>query len=108
MDRHKIWQIVRNNLDSMEREAPEGYAAAVDIFIVGRAEPVQLNRVETSRDPEFPWVFMTQEVPSAKADPGDTVILAPEQNIERIEIRFVRSDETRPVGFSYGTLDQED
>jgi uncharacterized protein (UPF0548 family) len=50
---------------------------------------------------------MTQEVPSAKAEPGDSVIL-PEQYIERIEIRFVRSDEARRFGFTYGTLDEQD
>jgi hypothetical protein len=39
---------------------------------------------------------------------GDSVILVPEQYIERIEIRFVRSDDTRTVGFTYGTLDEQD
>jgi hypothetical protein len=107
MDRHKIWRIVRNNLMDMERESPEGFTAVVDVFIVGRVEPVRLNRVETSTEPELPWVFMTQEVPSAKAEPGDSVILVPEQYIERIEIRFVRSDETRTVGFTYGTFDEQ-
>jgi hypothetical protein len=66
----KVWRIVRNNLATMERESPDGSTPVVDVFIVGRAEPVRLNRVETSREPEFPWVFMTQEVPSAKAEPA--------------------------------------
>lgn len=61
---------------------------------------MRLNRVETSKEPDFPWVFLPQEVPSAKAEPGDSVILAPEHYMERIEIRFVRSDEARGVGFS--------
>jgi hypothetical protein len=57
MDRYKVWRIVRNNLATMERESPEGYTPVVDVFIVGRAEPVRLNRVEMSREPEFPWVL---------------------------------------------------
>lgn len=80
----------------------------MEVFIVGRSGPVRLNRVETSKESDFGWVFMTQEVPSEKAEPGDIAILAPEQYIERIEIRFVRSDEARAVGFSYGTLDRDD
>jgi hypothetical protein len=108
MDRHKIWRIVRNNLETMKREAPEGHVAVVEVFIVGRTKPIRLNRVETSKEPEFAWVFLSDEVDSPKAHPDDQLILVPEHHIERVEIRFVRSEETRAVGFSFGTLDGED
>jgi hypothetical protein len=108
MDRHKIWRIVANNLRALDNAAPNGYVAVVDVFIVGRSKPVRLSRVETDRDPDFPWVFIADEVGSPTAEPDDHFILVPEQYIERIELRFVRPEERRAIGFSYGTIDDRE
>jgi hypothetical protein len=56
----------------------------VEVFIVGRAQPVRLNRVETSKDPDFAWVFLSDEVETPAAHPHDQVILVPEHYIERV------------------------
>ena len=92
----------------MKREAPEGHGAAIDVFIVGRPEPVRLSRVETSKDPSFGWVFLADEVDSPTAEPDDRLLFVPEHYIERIEVHFVRSAESRVVGFSYGTIETKE
>ncbi len=60
MDRHRIWRIVRNNLESLQQFAPEAHAPVVDVYVVGRSEPVRLNQVHTSQDPEFPWTLLSE------------------------------------------------
>jgi len=109
MDRHKIWRIVRSNLEGLKEAAPEGYAPVVDVFLAGRPEPVRLGGVETSREPDFPWTLFSTEPAGddAAASPDDCLVFAPEHYIERIELRFVRSED-RPLGFSHRTFDDEE
>jgi hypothetical protein len=102
MDRHKIWRIVRSNLESLKQVAPEGYAPVVDVYIVGRLEPVRLNEVHTSREPDFPWTLLSE---GEAGDDGalskdDRSVFVPEGHIARIEISFVTS-EGRPIGFAH-------
>jgi hypothetical protein len=105
MDRHKIWRIVRSNLESLKGVAPKGYAPVVDVYLVGRAEPIRLNLVQTSREPEFPWTLLSEgEVVDEVLSKDDRTVFVPEGYIQRIEISFVRSEE-RPVGFSHRDLD---
>lgn len=105
MDRHKIWRIVGNHYRALEEAAPEGYTAVADIFLVGRTNHVRLAFVET--DPTFPWVLLRPERKDANVA-QDVRILVPEQYIERIEIRLIRSDgQQQGTGFAYGTLDDD-
>jgi hypothetical protein len=71
MDRHKIWRIVRNNHAELSEGAPDGYRAVVDVLVVGRPGPIRLDVVQTTRDPDFPWVFLVPESPDPDL-PGPT------------------------------------
>jgi hypothetical protein len=73
--------------------------------------PIRLDVVQTTRDPDFPWVFLVPESPDPDL-PGPTRrILVPEQYVERIEIYLERvthhvvAAERRPLGFSYEVID---
>jgi hypothetical protein len=113
VDRHKIWRITKNNLQIVQDDAPDGYRAVVDVYLLGQTRPVRLDVVETTRDPEFPWVLLVPEQdPSLPVPMGR--ILVPEQHIERIEITLVAAPEDElelsqrsGIGFSYeaGALD---
>jgi hypothetical protein len=63
MDRHKVWRIVRNNHAELSEGAPDGYRAVVDVFVVGRPGPIRLDVIQTTRDPNFPWVSWYQKAP---------------------------------------------
>jgi hypothetical protein len=102
MDRHKIWRIVRSNLESLKQVAPAGYTPVIDVYIAGRLEPVRLNEVHTSREPEFPWTLLSE---GEAGDEGalskdDRTVFVPEGHIARIEISFVTSED-RPTGFAH-------
>jgi hypothetical protein len=83
----------------------------VDVYLLGQTRPVRLGVVETTRDPEFPWVLLVPEQDPSLPGPMGR-ILVPEQHIERIEITLVAAPEDEPelsqrIGFSYeaGALD---
>jgi hypothetical protein len=106
MDNHKIWRIVANNRREMEEAAPEGYRPVVDVFLLGRPEPLRLNYVETTRDPSFGWAYLIPEVLKREAQIDERRILVPEHHIERIELHLIPVEGQRQeTGFSYGTLD---
>jgi hypothetical protein len=50
MDRHRIWRLVQSNVQSLRDEAPAGYQPIVEVFLVGRAEPVCVGQAQTRRD----------------------------------------------------------
>jgi hypothetical protein len=108
VDRHKIWRIVHNNHLELKETAPDGYRAVVDVYLLGRTEPVRLDAVQTTRDPDFPWVFL---VPESDATTSEPRILVPEHHIQRIEVALIAEppDETereRPrLGFVYQVID---
>ena len=105
-DRHKIWRIVANNCRSLKQAAPDGYEPAVEVFLVGRPDPVQSGEVQTTRDPSFPWTLLIAETGGGDSPPlpNERLVFAPEQYVERIENHLVRSGE-RPIGFSHRMLD---
>lgn len=105
MDRDKIWRVVRNNYQSLEQAAPEGLAPLIEVSVAGRAEPIRLAEVHTSRDPDDPWVLLiavTKPVPTAS--PDECLVFVPEHYIERVELRFERA-EGRNVGFAHRVLE---
>ena len=105
MDSHKIWRLVRNQLELLRESAPDGYAPVVDVYLSGRPEPMRLSHVETARDESFPWVFLAAETRPAEAEtsPDEHLVFVPEDHIERIEVRFERSEREGGV-FSLGYL----
>ena len=68
----------------MHENAPDGYAPVVEVFLVGREEPLRLNQVQTRRD-DFSWVFLiadTSEVAEYYV-PDDRLVLVHESLISR-------------------------
>ena len=104
-DRHRIWNLVGNNFTSLSENAPQGYRPLVEVFLVGRAEPIRLAQVQTTRNPAFPWILLVAESDGSDLPaPDEALVFVLDQYVERIEIRFVRSD-GRSVGFSHQVLD---
>lgn len=105
-DRRKIWRIVANNYRQLKEKPPDGYVPVVEVFLVGHPEPVRLAEAHTTRDPSFPWTLLVAEtdgdgrVPS----PSDLLVFAPEECVQRIQIRFVPSGGRR-VGFGHQVSD---
>lgn len=105
-DHHKIWRLVGNNYRGLEEGAPDGYEPVVEVFLVGRGDPVRLTQVHTTRDPDFPWTLLVSATGDNDAlSPEDYVVFAPEEYVQRIEIRLVRS-EGRGIGFSHRELEE--
>jgi hypothetical protein len=102
IDRHKIWRIVRNNHQALEEHAPDGYNAVVEVTVAGRAEPVVLGEVHTSRDPLFPWILLAAEA-EAEASPDAHLVFVTEPYIQRVEIKYKRST-GRTLGFAHREL----
>ncbi len=102
-DAHKIWRIVRSNLESLKQAAPEGYAPVVDVFLVGRAEPVRLGEVHTTRDPGFAWTLLVTETTDVL---DEHLVFAPSQYVERVEIHLVPSESVADT-FPIEWLDEE-
>jgi hypothetical protein len=88
-DAHKIWRIVRNNLESLKQAAPEGYAPVVDVYLVGRSEPVRLGEVHTTRDPAFQWTLLVTETDNILEE---RLVFAPSQYVERVEVPLMPSE----------------
>jgi hypothetical protein len=106
VDRHKLWRIVANNVRTMNEDAPEGYEATVEVFLVDRPNPVPLAQVQTHRSPEFPWTLLigTDRI---EGEWPTHLVFAPEQYVERVEVRLVRS-EGPSIGFRHRVLEDAD
>jgi hypothetical protein len=90
----------------MEEEAPDGYVARVLVHLHGSPEPFQPSRVETSQDD--PWVVFHLLVHPDEdpADPGDRIVHAHESTIARIEVTYVSTAVSLPIGFGVRQLDE--
>jgi hypothetical protein len=98
---------VRASYVQVREELPEGLAPVIEVYLLGRPEPIRLTEVQTSRTPEFPWaLFVPEPADAEKPSQGDTLIFAPEHHVERVEIRVeMRSVEHR-IGFALREFDQ--
>jgi hypothetical protein len=108
VDRHVQWRLVANNVRSLRDKAPDGYEVVVEVYLAGRAEPVVLDYVETSRQSDNPWTFLQSANSGDRENPmpADYWVFVHENHIERIEIRFVRSDSSPASTFGFGTYDE--
>jgi hypothetical protein len=108
VDRHVQWRLVANNVRALREKAPDGYEVVVEVYLAGRAEPVILDHVETSRNADNPWTFLESAAPGAheKPLPGDFWVFVHENHIERIEIRFARTDSSPAATFGFGQYDE--
>jgi hypothetical protein len=81
----------------LHEQRPEGYALIVEVYVLGREDPIQLGVVETSRANDRPWTWL-QAAGSARASAnvserrphadGEWIFL-PEQHIVRVQLRYV-------------------
>jgi hypothetical protein len=90
----------------MRADSPEGYEPVVEVFLVGRPEPVRLGGVATYRDPAFPWTVLVSDSDDATTgvSPDERVLFVDDGRVERIEISLELSDRPR-TGFSYEVRD---
>jgi hypothetical protein len=107
MDRHVLWRTVARNYDQLLKEAPEGFEPITEVYLSGRADPLEVGQVQSRRDPEFPWVFFVLNNRDRAVDldtphPKDMLVWAHEGTILRVEIRYVRAS-AQPLGFKYMT-----
>lgn len=51
-DRHKLWRLVEYDYAQLIKKAPEGYEPVVEVYLLGRAEPVEIGFVETRDSPD--------------------------------------------------------
>jgi hypothetical protein len=103
--------LVRSNVESLREEAPDGYRPVVDVFLLGRPEPVRVGQAQTRRD-DFPWTLLIAEINAGGDEPlspDDSMIFVQEHHIERIELRFVPIEpRALDVGFTHRVIDEGD
>ncbi|MGA9762398.1 MAG: hypothetical protein WBQ14_08250 [Gaiellaceae bacterium] len=106
MDRHKLWRIVGNNYGVLEGSAPKGHTPVVEVFLRDRTKPVRIGLVQTDPDPEFPWTLFVVDRGGEGGDPSpkEHLVLVREQDVERVELLYERSD-GQPIGFTYKEFD---
>ena len=114
MDRHKLWRRVRYDWEQVGKVAPPGHEVVVEVFLVGRPEPIELGYVETRRGDDDPWVRfessagIPEDAPDAKAKLTDFWVHVHESYIERVEVRFRRIEKQRAAfGFEHREVDPE-
>jgi hypothetical protein len=100
----RIWSQVAATRDAMAADAPDGYVARVLVYLHGSPEPFQPSRVETSQDD--PWVafHLLVHADEEPADPGDRVVHAHESTIARVEVAYVSTAGSLPIGFGVREL----
>jgi hypothetical protein len=105
--RHALWRIVERKHSALQEIAPDGYTAAAEVFLVGRAEPIEIRFVETNSQDDDPWIWL-EAVSSGRektgdhgenAAVGDFYVLVNESSVARVEFRFKRGDR-RSIGFA--------
>ena len=103
-DRHDLWRFVTKNLEAMKTTAPEGYEPIPEVYIAGRDDPIIVGRVETRRDPDWPWVFVLSGERGDDIDEAHRqhkALFVREDLILRVEIAFRPLGGKKPIGFSY-------
>ena len=113
MDRHTLWRRVAADYEQLKARAPDGHEPIVEVFLVGRDEPVEVGIVETRRGDDDSWVrfeAINRSVEGAGGadrplDPDDRWVHVYEGFIQRVEISF-RGVGARSLGFSH-TLNED-
>lgn len=75
-DRHKLWRRVQHDYEQIKPLAPDGYEPYIQVFLIGRAQPLEPDFVETSRGDDEPWVrfqVLGADLGEEKADPQSLV-----------------------------------
>jgi hypothetical protein len=105
-DRHRLWRIVQRNHAELEKAAPEGCEAVVEVHIAGRADTLVVSRVETSRDPDYPWTMLHcfAEPDVERLGEHDYFVFVLPDYIQSIELRFRKKGEKQAIGFSQGEM----
>jgi hypothetical protein len=109
-DRHKLWRKVAYDYEQIKKSAPAGYEPTVEVFLVGRVEPVELGFVETRRGDDEPWLRFESskgliDEPEPKVRPNDYWVHVHENYVERVEVRLRPAGEERAFGFGHRAVD---
>jgi hypothetical protein len=104
VDRHGVWRRLRWKLATLEQRAPSGWGVKIEVYLIGREDPIQLGTVDTSRakDEPFTWIQAAGSV-LASSDPDSRMphpegewILVADAHVSRIEVRYVPEIEAPP------------
>lgn len=114
MDRGRLWRRVTSDREELQKLAPDGFEAVVEVFLVGREEPVVPVYVESSSSTEYPWVRMQARAaagepgePGERRGPEEYLVHVHESFVARVEIRFVRKG-AKTLGFGAREVDEPD
>jgi hypothetical protein len=104
VDRQQLWRIAAANRARWQNAAPERHEAVIEVTVAGKP-PFIVGRVETSRRPEDPWVFLYafSTTDFERQTPEDHMLITQEHNILAVEIRYRRT-EAKPIGFTHGEI----
>ena len=104
MDRHKLWRIVARNREDWQKAGPDDHEAVVEVTLVGR-EPFVVGRVETSRDPNDPWIFLYSYSAAGFEHQmsSDSMVITREEHILSVEIKYRRAGKEPMIGFVHST-----
>lgn len=106
MDQHTLWREIAYDYEQLKARAPADYEPTVEVFLVGRQGPVEIGYVETSSDDDNPWIRLqgvergASEQSDGSLGPKDYWVHVHERFVERVEIRFRRTD-AGPISFAH-------
>jgi hypothetical protein len=111
VDRHKLWRRVSDEYEALKQVAPAGFEPSVLVFLVARAEPIEVGSVRTRNGADDPWVqleALNRERPpgSADAHPKDCWVHVRENYIDRVELHFLPTG-TNSTGFRHEVMDDD-
>jgi hypothetical protein len=94
MDRQKLWRRVSDDYEALKKAAPSGFEPSVLVFLVARAEPIEVGYVRTRTGSDDQWVHLealNRERPpgSSDAHPKDCWVHVRENYIDRVELHFL-------------------
>jgi hypothetical protein len=103
-----VWERASFDRELLVPLAPDGYEAVVEVFLHGRPEPIVPSLVENRKDG---WL----RIPSTEhGDDGSekwhhshSLIHAHESAVARVEVVFRKQRPSGPIGFRFGTADEE-
>ena len=106
MDSHWIWRIVKDNYESMHKEAPDGHVPLVLVSLPGYSSPLPLGWVQSNV--EHGWAMLQLATGEGDVDPttgypGDRYVFVRADHVLSIELQYVRVTvpDRAPVGFAY-------
>jgi hypothetical protein len=116
MDSRQLWLRIRHDYDQAKQRAPAGFEPFVQVFLIGRPDPVVPGFVETRRGDDETWIRLEAEITRpdghevADTDPIPSEcywVHAPESAIVGIEVSY-RKIAGGAIGFAIAERDDDE